>query len=116
MRVAFRKSDGMYCDSADSFAVYPGDDPFIRSNNVMGRLGGKPEDYVILDADPKDVPQPELRKLLDGKLVEDTDKIAAIHASKDEEAQDILRRDGLVAKFRDRTATLGEVCEFLSDR
>lgn len=114
MKVCYRESDGAYCDSADSHAKYPGDEAFILGTNVIGRFGGKPEDYVIIEVDLDETPQPCLKKLQAGVLVDDDVKIAANLAAEDEAAQEVQDRTDLVAKFKDKTATQDDICEFLS--
>ena len=115
MKVCYRTSDGVFCDSAESFAVYPGDAAFIAGPNVLGRFGGNPEDYVVKEVDLGVVPQPHLKKLESDVLVDDTDKIAAKETAVADAQQVTDRRAALVTKFKDKTATHDEFCEFLAE-
>ena len=76
MLAVFKKSTGAYCDRADSFLGrngVPSGVAWIRSHNVMGRNGGDESDYVVMEAGDA----PHFRRLVNGELVDDADKLRA---------------------------------------
>ena len=108
MKVCYRKSDGVYCDSADSYVKYPGDIEFIKGINVMGRFGGSVEDYAVIETNEK---QPYLKRYISSELVDDTEKIEQIANYKSPE--EILRQEQI--EFL-KTATDSQKMNFLLEQ
>ena len=76
MKVCYRKSDGLYCDTEGPWPFrYPGDEEFVKGPNVIERFGGEPEDYVVVDVDPEEVPELWLKRWQDGNLVDDVSSV-----------------------------------------
>jgi hypothetical protein len=114
VKVCYRRSDGLYCDSERSWpARYPGDGEFVRGPNVMGRFGGAPDDYAVVDAD---APEPWLRRWVDGRLVDDTEKLDAIASARAQQAERHRRVTELSSMIRDGSATVAELQEFMRER
>ena len=114
MKVCYRKSDGLYCDTEGSWPFrYPGDEEFISGPNVIERFGGEVEDYVIVDVDPEEVPEPWLKRWQDGALVDDEDRLAAIAQQESEENAAKEMAESVKQKITDGTATLQDVLEYL---
>lgn len=114
MRVCYRRSDGLYCDNEGSWPLgCPGDEEFVNGPNVIGRFGGEPEDYVVVDVDPDDVPRPWLKRWQDGQLVDDQEKVAAIAQRESEENAANEMAESVRRKIKDGTATLQDVLEYL---
>jgi hypothetical protein len=110
MRVCFRKSDGSYCDNGGSHVKYPGDEEFVEGGNVMGRFGGTPDDYIVVDTDE---PRPWLKRYVNGKLVDDEEKLAATARQEEVQAEVSERLKSLRRKVKDRTATLDDALSLL---
>ena len=111
MKVCYRKSDGMYCDSQQSWpAGYPGDEEFVRGPNVMGRFGGSPEDYVIIETDE---PEPWFKRLAGGDLVDDAGKRESFLEERRQRAALRRRIAELEEKVRADAASFEELRELV---
>ena len=114
MKVCYRKSDGQYCDTEGSWPFrYPGDEEFVKGPNVIERFGGEVEDYVVVDVDPEQVPQPWSKRWQDGNLVDDEDKLAAIAQQESEGNAAKAMEESVRQKIKDGTATLQDVLDYL---
>lgn len=113
MKVCYRKSDGVYCDNEQSWVKYPGDEAFIKAHNVMGRFKGKVTDYIVIETDK---PSPWLKRYVNGKLIDDKEKLKALEAQKRAEEDERLKRERLTKKIKDKTATHEELLEYLALR
>ncbi len=114
MKVCFSKSDGQYCDTEGSWpAGYPGDEEFLKGPNVIERFGGEVEDYVVVDVDPDEVPEPWLKRWQDGVIVDDEEKLAAIAQRESEENAAKETEETVRQKIKDGTATLQDVLDYL---
>ncbi len=114
MKVCYRKSDGIYCDSEGSWPLaFPGDEELVKGPNVVERFGGEVEDYVVVDVDPEEVPRPWLKRWRDGSLVDDEEKIVAIAQQETEENAAKELEQSVRQKIKDGTATLQDVLEYL---
>lgn len=109
MRAVYKKSDGTYCDSEQSYVKPPDDKGIIDGPNVIGRFGGKVSDYIVIECPDR----PWLKKYLGGKLVDDTEKIAAMETARAEAETQRQTIEALRDKIKAGSATLKEVQEFL---
>ena len=112
MKVCYRRKDGKYCDSADSWVKYPGDENFVKGPNVIGRLGGKVGDYVVVETD---APRPHMKRYDGGKLVDDEQKLAAKAQEQERNRETMARAEGLKEKIQNNLATHEDVVEFLKE-
>ena len=114
MKVCYRKSDGLYCDSSASYlgGSYPGDEAMVHGPNVIGRFGGKSEDYVVISTRERG---PWLKRYVGAQLVDDEEKLAAIAARQREEQVAAEGMEALRNKIRDKTATPDDVLEYLAE-
>jgi len=89
MKVAYDKTTGLYVDNEDS---HP-------QGYYVGNLrGAREEDIVVLDVPRED--EPWNKKLVDGKLVDDGEKIARLMAAHDHELAEKNRRAATIAKLK----------------
>lgn len=111
MRVCYRLSNGIYCDNEQSyFPNPPSNEEMIASNNVIGRYGGVPADYTVIETSEVN---PWLKKLIGGQLIDDQDKLDAIAAEQAERNQLTQRLTGLRQKLVDHTASQLEMGEYI---
>lgn len=108
----FRKSDGKFMDSEDSYARGATPAQLIDGANVIGIHGGTVEDYICVPVDEKDV---HLFRYVDQMLVPDLEALTEIVDREDQDKVKKDRSDILKEKLKNRTLTLDEIQEFLAN-
>jgi len=107
MLAAFRKDDGGYVDNAESHPQ-----GFNPAN--IERRGLTADDVVVVEAGD----EPWVKRLADGEVVDDTEKIAALQAEadtrRDAAEEKAARREAAVRKLTDLGLTEEEVVALVS--
>jgi hypothetical protein len=94
MKVAYDTVTGRYVDNEDSH----------KQGYYVGNLrGAREEDLVVLDVPRED--EPWTKKLVDGRLVPDEEKLSAAAAAKDHELAEAQRLKDLRTSLKSKLMT-----------
>lgn len=111
MKVCYRLSDGIYCDNERSYYPNPpSDEEMIASANVIARFGGVHSDYTVIQTSER---TPWLKKLVDGQLLDDQDKLDSIATIQAERNERVQRLAELRQKLVAHTASQLEMGEYI---
>ncbi len=110
-RVVYRRDSGFYCDCDESHGgARKTDRALIESSNVIGRFGGVPADYVVVETDD---PAPWMLRWDAGELIPDAAKVQEFDEAAAARIVETERRAAIAGRLEAGTATMKEVQEVL---